>query len=75
MFQLFRLQLDERRAAYATMSDDEKETMKENMRLFRHPDFFKKLLHTANSVDADDEVIANMKRTNPTQSNHFQVSN
>ena len=73
---LFRLQLDQRRAAYSSMTEDEKETMKENMRLFRHPDFLKKPLHSANSEHAAGDYAADekekfsnifdsMNRTNP----------
>ena len=76
---LFRLQLDQRRAAYSSMTEDEKETMKENMRLFRHPDFLKKPLHSANSQagGADEKerfsnVFDSMSRTNPAP-NVFKV--
>ena len=33
------------------MTEDEKENIKENMRLFRHPDFMAKPLHTANKAE------------------------
>ena len=55
------MKLDERREAYATMTEDEKENIKENMRLFRHPDFMAKPLHTANK--ANDSTVD--KDTNP----------
>ena len=42
------------------MTEDEKEAMKENMRLFRHPDFMAKPLHTANnSKDGTNETDRN----------------
>jgi len=39
---IFRMEIDKKRSMYQKLSIEEKETIKENIRLFRHPKFMKK---------------------------------